>query len=94
METFIAILAILFMLSPAFAIALAGDRTIRARVVWTLAAVLPLPLVLGGWVAAVSLLNPPGGIHSNYGGVAAVVAFFAPWVIYGLFKRTLPKNAN
>jgi hypothetical protein len=94
MATLIAILALLVMLSPAIAIALTADRSLRARIVWGLAAVAPIPLALFGWVAAISLLKPPGGIHSNYGAVASVFAFFAPWVVYGLFRRTVPKNAN
>ena len=94
MEALTSILVLLFMLSPAIAIALTTERSVRARVVWGLAAVLPIPLALLGWVAAISLLKPPGGIHSNYGAVAGVFAFFAPWVVYGLFRRTLPKNAN
>jgi len=94
MGTVIAILAILFMLTPAIAIALSSDRSMRTRILWGLAAVAPLPLALGGWVAAIALLKPPGGIHSNYGAVAAIFAFFAPWVVYGVFKRMPAKNAN
>jgi hypothetical protein len=94
METLISILALLVVLSPAVAIASTTERSLRARVVWALAAVSPIPLALVGWAAAITLLKPPAGIHSNYGGMAAVFAFFAPWVVYGLFRRTLPKNAN
>jgi hypothetical protein len=94
MGTLIGILILLFMLSPAIGISLTTQRPVRVRVVWGLVALLPIPLAFGGWVAALSILKPPGGIHSSYSMVAALFAIFAPWVVYGLFKRTLPPNAN
>jgi len=94
MEPVIAALAMLFILAPAIVIALSSERSRRDRVVWGLAALLPIPLAVAGWIAAISLLRPPGGIHSDYGAIAAVFAFFVPWAVYGLFKRTPARNAN
>jgi len=90
METLITVLILLLMLWPAISIAFSTERSIRTRVVWGLAAALSPPLAIGGWVTAIALLKPPGGIHSSYGAVASVFAFFAPWVVFWVFKRTRP----
>ena len=87
MVTILAVLALLLLLAPPIGILFSARSSDRARIVWSLAALSPLPLAIGGWVAAIAVLKPAGGLYSNYAGLAALLALVGPWLVFWLFRR-------
>lgn len=81
----------LFVLAPAIGISITDGRSVRARVLWSIVSLLPIPLALGLWILAMMWLKPAAGIHSSYSSVAALLALAGPWGVLWVFRARTRK---